>query len=139
MLAGHAIVSGRREGEQMSGEIIRRRRLWYAAWLGGVLWLARVSLLPAPVRGTRLTSVSGVGPYYALISWNYGTGARPVSIIFDFEAGGAAGSITTDGEALEAEIPLATAPAGPYTITVSATYRIFGFARTTVQRAAGST
>lgn len=122
----------------MSGEIVRRRRLWYAAWLGGVLWLARVSLLPAPLRGARLTSVSGLGPYYALISWSYGVGARPASVIFDFEAGEAAGSITTDGEALEAEIPLGLAPAGSYTITVSATYRIFGFARTRVTRVDGA-
>lgn len=121
----------------MGEEIIRRRRLWYAAWLGGVLWVARVSLLPAPVRGVRLTSVSGAGPFYALISWGYGTGARPASIIFDFEAGAAAGSITTDGEALEAEIPLAQAPAGPHSITVSATYRIAGFARTKVTRVEG--
>lgn len=121
----------------MGNEIVRRRRLWYAAWLGGALWLARVSLLPAPVRGARVISVSGLGPYYALIGWNYGTGARPVSMIFDLEAGKAAGSITTDGEAFEAEIPLGAAPSGPYTLTVSATYRIFGFARTVVTRSEG--
>lgn len=122
----------------MSSEIVRRRRLWFAAWLGGLVMLARVSLLPARVRTPRLTSVSGVGPYYALIGWNYGAGARPISVIFDFAAGPAVGSVTTDGDALEAELPLGLAPAGPYTITVSATYRILGFAHTVVTQAEGS-
>ncbi len=117
----------------MSGsEIVRRRRLWYAALLGGALWLARVSLLPAPIRGARLSGVSGAGPFYAQLSWTYGIGARPISIIFDLEAGPAAGSATTDGETLETEIPLAASPAGPYRITISATYRILGVARTVV-------
>jgi hypothetical protein len=48
------------------------------------------------------------------------------------EAGPAAGSATTDGETLETEIPLAASPAGPYRITISATYRILGVARTVV-------
>jgi hypothetical protein len=120
-----------------ASEIVRRRRLWYAALLGGALWLARVSLVPAPIRGARLTGVSGAGPFYALLSWAYGVGARPVSIIIDLEAGAVSGSATTDGDALEAEIPLGAAPAGPYRITVSATYRILGFARTVVTRAEG--
>ncbi len=118
-------------------EIVRRRRLWYAALFGGALWLARVSLLPAPLRGARVTGVSGAGPFYAVLSWTYGVGARPVNVIFDLQAGPAAGSITVDGDALEAEIPLGAAPAGPYRITISATYRILGFARTVVTRAEG--
>lgn len=121
----------------MDSEVVRRRRLWYAAWLGGALWLARVALLPAAVRGARVISVSGIGPYYALIAWNYGTGARPASIIFDLASGKARGSVTTDGEAVEAEIPLGAAPSGPYTLTVTATYRIFGFARTVVTQSEG--
>ena len=121
----------------MSSEIVRRRRLWLAAWLGGALWLARVALVPAPLRGARLTGLSGTGPYYALIGWSYGIGARPVSVIFDLEAGAAAGSLTTDGDALEAEIPLGAAPSGPYTLTISATYRILGAARTKVTRVEG--
>ena len=122
----------------MGSEIVRRRRLWLAAWLGGALWFARVSLVPAPLRGARLASVSGVGPFYALVSWSYGLGARPMSVIFDLEAGPARGSITTDGEALEAEIPLGAAPTGDYTLTISATYRLFGMARTRVTRVHGS-
>lgn len=122
----------------MESEIVRRRRLWYAAGLGAAIWAARVALVPAPVRGAHVSSVSGAGPFYALLSWGYGVGARPVSIIFDLEAGEAAGSITTDGEALEAEIPLGSAPGGPYALTVSATYRILGFARTVVTRSAGA-
>lgn len=121
----------------MSSEIVRRRRLWLAAWLGGALWLARVALVPAPLRGARISGVSGMGPFYALISWSYGIGARPVSVIFDLEVGSTSGSITTDGDALEAEIPLGAAPAGPFQLTISATYRIFGMARTVVTRVEG--
>lgn len=116
----------------MGSEIVRRRRLWYAAWIGGALWAARLTLVPAPVRGARLVSVSGAGPYYALLSWDYGVGARPVSVIFDLAAGPAHGSVTTDGEALEAEIPLGAEPSGPTTLTITATYRILGFAHTAV-------
>ena len=119
----------------MGSEIVRRRRLWYAAWIGGALWAARVTLFPAPVRGARVVSVSGAGPYYVLISWGYGTGARPASIILELD--GDAGSVTTDGEALEAEIPLGRAVSGPYRLTVSATYRILGAARTVVTHAEG--
>jgi hypothetical protein len=121
----------------MGSEIVRRRRLWYAAWLGGALWVARVTLFPAPVRAPRLLGVSGAGPFYALVGWGYGIGARPVSVIFDLELDGDAGSITTDGEALEAEIPLGRAASGVYTLTVSATYRILGVARTVVSRSEG--
>ncbi|MFN3730528.1 MAG: hypothetical protein ACK4XJ_12605, partial [Fimbriimonadaceae bacterium] len=71
---------------------------------------------------------------YATIAWSYGPGARPVSIIFDVELGDSCGSATTDGEALEAEIPLSAVPNGPCRITASATYRLLGFAYTQVRR-----
>jgi hypothetical protein len=132
MLAGHAAFGGRKGGQAMGSEIVRRRRLWYAAWAGAALWVARVSLLPGAVRGARVIGVSGAGPFYALLGWSYGAGARPLSIIFDLEVGGAAGSVTTDGEAIEAEIPLPAQPAGPYRVTATATYRILGITRTRV-------
>jgi len=116
-----------------------RRATWYGAWAAALLWLARVSLVPARPRGARLTGVSGVGPYYAGLRWSYGPGARPVSVIFDLEAGPAVGSATTDGEATEAEIPLGAAPSGRYHLTISATYRIAGFAHTIVIREEGVT
>jgi hypothetical protein len=118
-------------------EIVRRRRIWYAVWIGGALWLARLSLAPAPIRGLQLTRLSGAGPYYALLSWSYGIGARPTSIIFDFAAGEVSGSATTDGEAIEAEIPLGAAPTGQYRLIVSATYRTLGFAYTRVTQVQG--
>lgn len=118
----------------MNSALVTRRRLWYAVLLGSGIWLARVSLVPGTVREARLTGINGVGPYYATIAWSYGIGARPVSIIFDFEAGDASGSITTDGEALEAEIPLGVPPGGACCLTVSATYRILGVAHTVVRR-----
>ncbi|NTU86103.1 MAG: hypothetical protein HGA45_43380 [Chloroflexales bacterium] len=111
-----------------------RRWLTYGVWVAAALWIVKTTVLPAPVRATRLTEVSGFGPYYAGLSWSYGLGARPVSIIFDLEAGSAKGSITTDGEAFEAEIPLGVFPRGPYSLTVSATYRVLGFAHTVVTR-----
>lgn len=114
-----------------------RRWLWYGAAAAAWLWALRVAVLPAPVRGPRITGVDGAGPYYAELAWEYGVGARPQSVIVDLEAGEAAGSFTTDGEADEAEIPLGVAPRGPYRISISATYRIAGFARTVVTRAEG--
>lgn len=107
-----------------------RRWLWYGALAAAGVWVTRAAILPAPVRAPRLTGVSGFGPYYASLAWGYGAGARPASVIFDLEAGGARGSVTTDGESLEAEIPLGIMPRGPYRLTVSATYRVLGFART---------
>lgn len=115
-----------------------RRWLWYGAVAVAGLWVARVAVLPAPVRAPRLSRVGGFGPFYAELSWGYGLGARPLSVIFDFEAGGAAGSCTTDGEAVEAEIPLGLHPRGPYLLTVSATYRVLGFARTLITRVQGT-
>lgn len=115
-----------------------QQQLWYAAWLGVGLWLARISLVPAPVRNPRLSELSGSGPFYAKLDWSYGLGARPLSIIFDLELGSATGSVTSDGEALEAEIPLASAPRGPYRLSVSATYRVLGLARTVVSQHQGS-
>jgi hypothetical protein len=102
------------------------------------VWLVRSAVLPAALRAPRLAEVSGFGPFYAGLSWGYGPGARPVSVIFDLEAGGASGSVTTDGEALEAEIPLGVFPRGPYSLTASATYRLLGFAHTVVTRTSGA-
>jgi len=116
-----------------------RKALWYGAWAVALAWAARTSVLPARIRGPRLTGVLGAGPYFAQLSWDYGPGARPQSVIFDFEAGGARGSCTTDGEAVEAEIPLGVRPHGAYRLTVSATYRVLCFARTIVTRAEGAT
>jgi hypothetical protein len=115
-----------------------RRWLWYGLIAGAALWVARVAVLPAPLRGLRLAAISGFGPFYAELHWEYGEGARPQSVIFDLEVGHAAGSCTTDGEAVEAEIPLGLDPRGPYRLTASATYRVFGFARTVVTRTHGT-
>jgi hypothetical protein len=114
-----------------------RRWLWLGTWAAAGLWVARVAVLPAPLRGPRVSGVSGEGPYFAELRWDYGLGARPVSVIFDLEAGPAAGSCTTDGEATEAEIPLGIHPRGPYRLTASATYLVLGVARTVVTRVAG--
>ncbi|MCX7791106.1 MAG: hypothetical protein N2378_10745 [Chloroflexaceae bacterium] len=114
--------------------VISGKWLWRAALLAGGLWLAIGALLPARVRKVRLTAISGPGPFYATIAWSYGPGVRPISIIFDVELGDSYGSATTDGEALEAEIPLSAAPDGPCRITASATYRLLGVAYTRVRR-----
>lgn len=112
--------------------------LWRVALLAGGLWLAGAALLPARVRRARLTAISGPGPFYATIAWSYGPGARPISIILDVELGESYGSATTDGEALEAEIPLSAVPNGPCRITASATYRLLGFPYTQVRRFAAA-
>ncbi|MFQ3662301.1 MAG: hypothetical protein SNJ69_07890 [Chloroflexaceae bacterium] len=118
----------------MMQNVLGGKWLWRAALLAGGLWLARTTLLPGRVRKARLTAVSGPGPFYAMIGWSYGPGARPISIIFDLELGDSSGSVTTDGEALEAEVPLSGPPGTPWRITASATYRLLGVAWTDVQR-----
>lgn len=116
-----------------------QRGLLLAAWAGLGIWIGRSALIPARVRDARLSGLSGTGPVYADLAWTFGAGARPVSVIFDIELpGGASGSVTTDGEALEAEVPLIGKPAtGRYTLTASATYRILGLPRTLVYRFEG--
>lgn len=116
-----------------------RRGALLGLWAVVGVWLGRETLLPAPVRNARLSGLSGVGPTYAMLSWTFGAGLRPASIIFDIDlAGEASGSVTTDGEALEAEVPLiGAAAAGAHTLTASATYRILGFPRTIVYRFTG--
>jgi hypothetical protein len=116
-----------------------RRGFWIAFWavLGATVW--RGALLPAGLRNVRVSGFSGAGPFYASFSWGYGTGTRPQSIIFDLDlAGGVAGSVTTDGEATEAEVPLGSAATGPYQITATATYRVLGVAHARVYRFAGT-
>jgi hypothetical protein len=114
-----------------------RRWMWYGAIAAAWLWALRVTMLPATVRGARVTGVDGSGPYYVELAWRYGLGARPQSVIVDLETGEAAGSFTTDGEALEGEIPVGVPPRGAYRLTLSATYRLLGFAHTVITRANG--
>ncbi|GEM_PF-501290 len=117
----------------MTQNILSGKWLWRAVLLAGGLWLAGTALLPGRVRKVRLMAISGPDPFSATIGWSYGPGARPISIIFDLELGDSYGSVTTDGEALEAEIPLSGPPGEPQRITASATYRLLGVAWTDVQ------
>ncbi len=119
--------------------MMMRKGFWIAFWVafGAAVW--RGALLPARLCNARVNGLHRVSPFYAGFSWDYGAGARPQSIIFDLDLGdGAAGSITTDGEATEAEIPLGTPAAGPYRIIATATYRILGVVHTQVYRFAGT-
>ncbi len=115
-----------------------RRWVWAGAYAAVGVWLVRSAVLPAAIRDARLSAVRGDGPYYAHLRWRYGLGARPVSIIFDLATHDTAGSVTTDGEEDEAAIPLGSAPNGTYHLTVSATYRLLGVARTVVTRTHGA-
>ncbi len=90
------------------------------------------------MRRPRISGLSGSRPVYAGLSWGYSAGARPQSIIFDLDIGpGASGSVTTDGEATEAEVPLGDKAAGPYHVSATATYRILGVVWTREYRFAG--
>ncbi len=106
-----------------------QRGLWLSFWTVVTWMTVRGALIPARLRNPRMTSLSGIGPVYAMLSWGYGPGNRPVNVIFDVQfADGAYGSVTVDGEALEAEVPLiGKAHSGEaYTITVTLVYRILG-------------
>lgn len=118
-----------------------RRSLWLGIGAGLGLWLGRSAILPAAIHHAHISTISGHQPVYAMVGWTYGPGARPISVIFDIElAGGAYGSVTADGEALEAEVPVIGAgDPGLYRITASATYRILGIVRTIVYRFEGDT
>jgi hypothetical protein len=112
-----------------------RKGFWVAFWSALAVAVWRGALLPARLRQARVSGISGAGPFYVGFSWSYGAGTRPQSVIFDLElADGAAGSVTTDGEATEAEVPFRQAPAGPYRLAATATYRIVGVVRTRVYR-----
>lgn len=111
--------------------------LWYGLWALVGLWLLHGALVPAAVRGARVRTIGGAGPYSAELDWSYGAGSRPLSIIFDLEAGATQGSLTTNGAATEAGIPLGMRPRGPYHLSVSATYRILGRAITRVTHVEG--
>ncbi|MEF3273843.1 MAG: hypothetical protein K6356_05475 [Chloroflexus sp.] len=107
-----------------------QRGFWLSFWTIVTLITVRGAVIPAQLRHPRITSLSGIGPVYANLSWGYSAGARPVNIIFDIQfAGGATGSVTVDGEALEAEVPLiGTARTGEaYTITATLVYRRLGW------------
>jgi hypothetical protein len=116
-----------------------RKGFWIAFWSVLAVAVGRGALTPAALRKGRVSGVSGAGPAYVGFSWGYGAGARPQSIIFDLElADGGTGSITTDGEATEAEVPFSSAQAGPYRLSAAATYRIVGVVHTRVYRFAGT-
>jgi hypothetical protein len=96
-------------------------------------------LRPADIHIAKVTAVSTGKPSYASVVWTYGRGAPPTSVIIDLTTGGgASGSITVDGELLNAEIPLSAKFSGAYTLTFTQTHRILGMARTNVQTFGGT-
>ncbi len=117
-----------------------QRGFWLSFWSVVTIMTVRGAIIPARLRNLRITSLSGIGPVYATVSWGYSAGSRPVNVIFDLQfAGGATGSVTVDGEALEAEVPLiGTARAGEaYTITATLVYRRLGWTFTRQMQASG--
>ena len=115
------------------------RGVWFGLGVAAGLWLTVNALFPARMRMGRVSDMSGTRPVCAEIGWRYGRGARPVSVIFDLQAAqGVLGSVTVDGEALEAEIPLPQALSGPYQLTATATYRILSRPQTVVYTFAGT-
>ncbi|NTW00282.1 MAG: hypothetical protein HGA19_03135 [Oscillochloris sp.] len=116
-----------------------RKGFWLAFWsvLSVVIW--RGVLVPARLQHLRVNRVSNTEPASAGFSWGYSAGARPQSIIFDLTLGASTtGSITTDGEATEAEVPLGSAATGAYHVTATATYRILGIVYSQAYRFMGT-
>jgi hypothetical protein len=115
------------------------RGFWFGLGVAAGLWVTVNALFPARVRLGRVSNLSGTRPVCAEIGWSYGRGARPVSVIFDLQAAqDALGSVTVDGEALEAEIPLPQLPTGPYQLTATATYRLLSRPQTVVYAFTGT-
>jgi hypothetical protein len=105
--------------------------LWGGVAIGVLAGVVGPLLRPSPVRHGRVLAVRGHTPAYASISWRYGMGLRPTSVIFDLEMdSGASGSVTTDGEAFEAEIPLPTTDPSAYRLRATASYRVLGIPHT---------
>ncbi len=107
-----------------------QRGFWLSFWAVVTLVTVRGAVIPARLRLPRVTSLSGISPMYATLSWGYGPGGRPVNVIFDLRfAGGATGSVTVDGEALEAEVPLIGQARSDeaYTLTATLVYRRLGW------------
>ncbi|MEI7645426.1 MAG: hypothetical protein WCJ55_14230 [Chloroflexales bacterium] len=116
-----------------------RRSFWIAFWaaLAAAMW--RGVLRPARLHGAQVCGLRGEVPCYAKLTWSYGAGTWPQSVIFDLDlSDGAAGSVTTNGEARAAEVPFHRAAVGPYQITATATYRILGVVITRVYRFVGT-
>lgn len=115
------------------------RIAWFGLGAATGLWLTMHSLWPARMAAARLTAITGTRPVLAEISWRYGRGVLPASVIFDLVwEHGASGSVTVDGDAWEAEIPFGSTLAGPYTLTAHATYRILSRPQTLVYRFRGT-
>ncbi len=113
------------------------RRLGYGVWLGLLLQLLSRALIPARVRHLRVRHSKALGFSGVSLGWDYSWGARPLSLIFDLEAGAATGSVTSDGSRTAALIPLVRPLQGPYQVTISATYRLLGYAYTRTHRVRG--
>ncbi|RMD79449.1 MAG: hypothetical protein D6823_04600 [Chloroflexi bacterium] len=117
-----------------------QRGFWLSFWSVVTIMTVRGALIPARLRNPRITSLSGIGPVYAMLCWGYSAGGRPVNVIFDLQfTGGATGSVTVDGEALEAEVPLiGMAHTGEaYTITATLVYRWLGWTFTRQMQVSG--
>lgn len=68
------------------------------------------------------------GPAEALVEWDFGPGQRPLSLIIDLVSdSGVRASLTIDGEQTSAWLPIDQQFSGRYSITSTATYRIYGF------------
>jgi|HigsolmetaAR206D_1030411.scaffolds.fasta_scaffold10105_3 hypothetical protein len=97
---------------------------------------ALVALLGMLYRQTRCAAVQHIrvcdqreaAPAEALLEWDFSPGQRPLSLIIDLESeSGVAGSLTCDGDQTVAWLPLPAQFKGRYTLTTTATYRIYGF------------
>lgn len=113
------------------------RRIGYGVWLGLLIQLLSRALIPARIRHLRVRHPRDPGVSGVTLSWDYSWGTRPLSMIFDLEAGAITGSVTSDGSAEQALVPLVRRWQGPYQITISATYRFLGCAYTRTHRITG--
>lgn len=88
-------------------------------------------------KDAQLAPVAEAGAKPAVeVSWNYGAGVEPQTIVVDVTTtGGASGSVTVEGKMRRALVPLNNPPSGgSYVITTTATYLLYGVFASTVSR-----
>lgn len=116
-----------------------RRFAFISAALVALVGLIYRQTRCAVVQHIRICDQRDAAPAEALVEWDFSAGQRPLSLIIDLESeSGVSGSLTCDGDQTVAWLPLPAQFTGHYTLTTTATYRIYGFPKTIITYSDGA-